>query len=194
MSTSQMQYSYPTVRATPAALSYLHKTVTELIADYPIFGICLGHQMITHALGGSTFKLKFGHRGGNQPVKNIETGRGFDHGSKSRICHRPASIENRGAMVTEINLNDQTVEGLRHTSLPVFTVQYTRKPRRTNEVPTRSSSISTKWWRSGSRERSSVVSRNNGNRQVAMWASNLAASSSESMPMVGCSVKPTAIR
>ncbi|MFI5357291.1 MAG: glutamine-hydrolyzing carbamoyl-phosphate synthase small subunit, partial [Opitutales bacterium] len=58
----------------PAALGYVHRTVTALLPHFPIFGICLGHQMLTHALGGTTFKLKFGHRGGNQPVKNLETG------------------------------------------------------------------------------------------------------------------------
>ena len=72
----------------PAALPYIHKTVTGLLPDYPMFGICLGHQMLTHALGGSTFKLKFGHRGGNQPVKNLETGQGFDHRAKSRLRDR----------------------------------------------------------------------------------------------------------
>src|SRR5204863_9588333 len=59
----------------PAALPYIHRTVTNLLPDFPIFGICLGHQMLTHALGGTTYKLKFGHRGGNQPVKNLETGK-----------------------------------------------------------------------------------------------------------------------
>ena len=108
----------------PAALSYIHKTVTALLPEYPIFGICLGHQMITHALGGSTFKLKFGHRGGNQPVKNLETGRVSITAQNHGFATDPKSIEQRGAKVTEINLNDQTVEGLRHRELPVFSVQY----------------------------------------------------------------------
>ncbi len=108
----------------PAALSYLYPTVTALLPEYPVFGICLGHQMITHALGGSTFKLKFGHRGGNQPVKNLETGRVSITAQNHGFATDPKSIENRGARVTEINLNDQTVEGLRHNSLPVFSVQY----------------------------------------------------------------------
>ncbi|QYM78474.1 glutamine-hydrolyzing carbamoyl-phosphate synthase small subunit [Horticoccus luteus] len=108
----------------PAALPYVHQTVTELLPEYPTFGICLGHQMITHALGGSTYKLKFGHRGGNQPVKNIETGRVSITAQNHGFATDPKSIESRGAKVTEINLNDNTVEGLRHNTLPVFSVQY----------------------------------------------------------------------
>ncbi|MFT3783066.1 MAG: glutamine-hydrolyzing carbamoyl-phosphate synthase small subunit [Nibricoccus sp.] len=108
----------------PSALPYIHKTVTALLPEYPMFGICLGHQMITHALGGSTFKLKFGHRGGNQPVKNLETGKVSITAQNHGFATDPKSIESRGAKVTEINLNDNTVEGLRHTKLPVFSVQY----------------------------------------------------------------------
>jgi carbamoyl-phosphate synthase small subunit len=108
----------------PSALPYIHKTVTALLPHLPIFGICLGHQMITHALGGTTFKLKFGHRGGNQPVKNLETGRVSITAQNHGFATDPQSIENRGAKVTEINLNDGTVEGLRHKELPVFSVQY----------------------------------------------------------------------
>ncbi|MCR6655478.1 MAG: carbamoyl phosphate synthase small subunit [Opitutus sp.] len=108
----------------PAALDYVHKTVTNLLPDFPTFGICLGHQMVTHALGGETFKLKFGHRGGNQPVKNLETGKVSITAQNHGFATDPKSIENRGAKVTEINLNDNTVEGLRHLTLPVFSVQY----------------------------------------------------------------------
>jgi carbamoyl-phosphate synthase small subunit len=108
----------------PAALGYVHRTVTELLPDFPIFGICLGHQMITHALGASTFKLKFGHRGGNQPVKNLETGRVSITAQNHGFASDPQSLERAGAVVTEINLNDGTVEGLRHGELPVFSVQY----------------------------------------------------------------------
>lgn len=108
----------------PSALDYVHRTVTNLLPDFPVFGICLGHQMITHALGGSTFKLKFGHRGGNQPVKNLETGRVSITAQNHGFATDPKSLEKSGAKVTEINLNDNTVEGLRHGTLPVFSVQY----------------------------------------------------------------------
>ncbi len=108
----------------PAALDYIHRTVTALLPDFPIFGICLGHQMITHALGGSTFKLKFGHRGGNQPVKNLETGKVSITAQNHGFATDPKSLESRSAVITEINLNDGTVEGLRHKELPVFSVQY----------------------------------------------------------------------
>jgi carbamoyl-phosphate synthase small subunit len=108
----------------PAALPYIYKTVTELLPKYPTFGICLGHQMITHAVGGTTFKLKFGHRGGNQPVKNLESGRVSITAQNHGFATDPKSIERTGAVVTEVNLNDGTVEGLRHRELPVFCVQY----------------------------------------------------------------------
>ena len=108
----------------PAALAYIHKTVTGLLPEFPIFGICLGHQMITHAVGGTTFKLKFGHRGGNQPVKNLETGKVSITAQNHGFATDPASLERGGAIVTEINLNDNTVEGLRHKVLPIFSVQY----------------------------------------------------------------------
>jgi carbamoyl-phosphate synthase small subunit len=91
---------------------------------YPVFGICLGHQIITHALGATTFKLKFGHRGGNQPVKNVETGQVAITAQNHGFASDPESLRAHGAVVTEINLNDGTVEGLRHKDLPVFSVQY----------------------------------------------------------------------
>jgi carbamoyl-phosphate synthase small subunit len=108
----------------PAALGYLHAVVANLLPRYPVFGICLGHQLITHALGGTTFKLKFGHRGGNQPVKNVETDRVSITAQNHGFATDPASVEKGGAVVTEYNLNDNTVEGLRHRELPVFCVQY----------------------------------------------------------------------
>ncbi len=108
----------------PAALDYVHRTVNALLPELPTFGICLGHQMLTHALGGKTFKLKFGHRGGNQPVKNLETGRVSITAQNHGFATDPDSLEAGGAKVTEINLNDGTVEGLRHKELPIFSVQY----------------------------------------------------------------------
>ena len=107
----------------PAALTYVHREVQKLVGKKPIFAICLGHQMLGHAFGGKTFKLKFGHRGGNQPVKDLRTGRvaitSQNHGFAVDPDSLPSNVE-----VTHINLNDQTVEGLRATDAPVFSVQY----------------------------------------------------------------------
>ena len=108
----------------PGAVDYAHATVKELIVDYPTFGICLGHQIITHALGAKTFKLKFGHRGGNQPVKNLETGKVSITAQNHGFASTREELEKAGAIVTEINLNDHTVEGLRLKDKPVFSVQY----------------------------------------------------------------------
>ena len=108
----------------PAAVDYAHQTVRELIEDFPTFGICLGHQIITHALGAQTFKLKFGHRGGNQPVKNLITGKVSITSQNHGFASTPEELEKVGAEVTEINLNDNTVEGLRLKDRPVFAVQY----------------------------------------------------------------------
>jgi carbamoyl-phosphate synthase small subunit len=107
----------------PAALGYVHEEIRALIGKLPIFGICLGNQILAHAFGGSTFKLKFGHRGGNQPVKDLRTGRisitSQNHGFAVDPASLPPEVE-----VTHINLNDQTVEGMRHREFPVFSVQY----------------------------------------------------------------------
>ena len=108
----------------PAAVEYAHKSVRNLIEDFPTFGICLGHQIITHALGAETFKLKFGHRGGNQPVLNLETERVSITSQNHGFASTHEQLEKCGAIVTEINLNDQTVEGLRLKDRPVFSVQY----------------------------------------------------------------------
>ena len=108
----------------PGALGYAVETVSELLKrDIPIFGICLGHQILGQALGGKTFKLKFGHRGGNQPVKDLETGRveitSQNHGFAVDPSSLPSDVE-----VNRINLNDRTVEGLRHKTKPIYCVQY----------------------------------------------------------------------
>ncbi len=108
----------------PAALDYAVKPIEALIGKVPIFGICLGHQLLGRALGATTYKLKFGHRGGNQPVKNLDTGRVEITSQNHGFAVDRASLESHGGVVTHINLNDQTVEGFRHKSLPVFCVQY----------------------------------------------------------------------
>jgi len=108
----------------PAALEYIVREVKTLLDHgIPIFGICLGHQILGQAFGGKTFKLKFGHRGGNQPVKDLETGRVEITSQNHGFAVDPASLPAEVA-VNRINLNDQTVEGLRHKKKPVFCVQY----------------------------------------------------------------------
>ncbi len=107
----------------PEAVTYAIKTVKELIGKKPVFGICLGHQILSLALGAQTFKLKFGHRGGNHPVKNLKTGRieisSQNHGFAVDPDKLPSNVE-----VTHINLNDMTNEGIGHKELPVYSVQY----------------------------------------------------------------------
>jgi carbamoyl-phosphate synthase small subunit len=107
----------------PAALEYIHREVRELLGKTPIFAICLGHQILAHAFGGKTLKMKFGHRGGNQPVKDLRTGRvsitSQNHGFVVDPSSLPSNVE-----VTHINLNDGSVEGIRHREHPVFSVQY----------------------------------------------------------------------
>jgi carbamoyl-phosphate synthase small subunit len=108
----------------PGTLSGIVGEVKTLVdTGIPIFGICLGHQILGQALGGKTFKLKFGHRGGNQPVKDLETGRVEITSQNHGFAVDPASLPAEVA-VNRINLNDQTVEGLRHKTKPVFCVQY----------------------------------------------------------------------
>ena len=107
----------------PSVLHYAHESLRGLMGKKPIFGICLGHQVLGYAVGGKTFKLKFGHRGGNQPVKDLRTGKvaitSQNHGFAVDADSLPKEME-----VTHINLNDGTVEGMRHRELPVFSVQY----------------------------------------------------------------------
>ena len=108
----------------PAALGYAVRAVGDLVkTGIPIFGICLGHQILGQAFGGETFKLKFGHRGANQPVKDLETGKveitSQNHGFAVDAGSLPSDVS-----VNRINLNDQTVEGMRHKTKPIFCVQY----------------------------------------------------------------------
>ena len=118
----------------PEGVQYLVTAVRELVGKRPIFGICLGHQIIGLALGGRTYKLKFGHHGGNQPVKDLTTGkveitaqnhgfavdmRSFEEASREALHGAPEDV-----VITHVNLNDNTCEGLMHRRLPLFSVQY----------------------------------------------------------------------
>lgn len=108
----------------PASMTTVVSQIKKLAeSQTPVFGICLGHQLLGEAFGGKTYKLKFGHRGGNQPIKDLTTGKieitAHNHGFAVDAKSLPADVE-----VTHINLNDQTVAGLRHKTLPVFSVQY----------------------------------------------------------------------
>jgi carbamoyl-phosphate synthase small subunit len=108
----------------PASMTRVVDEIRKLAASQtPMFGICLGHQLIGQAFGGDTYKLKFGHRGGNQPIKDLTTGKieiaAHNHGFAVTEASLPAEVE-----VTHVNLNDQTVAGLRHRTLPIFSVQY----------------------------------------------------------------------
>jgi carbamoyl-phosphate synthase small subunit len=108
----------------PAVPTYVHATVRELIGKKPIFGICLGHQMLAHALGAKTFKLKFGHRGGNQPVKDLTTGKVSITSQNHGYAVDPKSLPAGKAVVSHVNLNDGTCEGIRLVSGEAFSVQY----------------------------------------------------------------------
>ncbi len=107
----------------PAAAPYAADAVRGLLGKTPIFGICLGHQILGLALGGTTYKLKFGHHGGNQPVMDLTTGK-VEITSQNHGFAVDVDSLGGGAQLTHVNLNDQTVEGLRHTTLPLFSVQY----------------------------------------------------------------------
>lgn len=108
----------------PSALGYAVENVRDLVkSGLPIFGICLGHQILGQAFGGKTFKLKFGHRGGNQPVKDLESGRVEITSQNHGFAVDPNSLPS-DVSVDRINLNDQTVEGMRHKTKPIFCVQY----------------------------------------------------------------------
>jgi carbamoyl-phosphate synthase small subunit len=108
----------------PAAVGYVIETTGKLITKLPIFGICLGHQMLGLALGGKTYKLKFGHHGANHPVKDLETGKVSITVQNHGFCVDMGSLNKKDVEITHINLNDQTLEGMRHRKLPIFSVQF----------------------------------------------------------------------
>jgi carbamoyl-phosphate synthase small subunit len=108
----------------PAALGYAIRNARELVkSDVPVFGICLGHQILALALGGQTYKLKFGHRGANHPVKELDSGQVEITSQNHGFAVDPASLPS-DVKVTHVNLYDGTIEGLRHDTKPVFCVQY----------------------------------------------------------------------
>ncbi|RJP27934.1 MAG: carbamoyl-phosphate synthase small subunit [Candidatus Omnitrophota bacterium] len=108
----------------PAALPYVVDTTRELIGKLPIFGICLGHQILGQALGGKTFKLKFGHHGANHPVKDLRTKKVAITVQNHGFCVDIDTLNKKEIELTHINLNDNTLEGMKHKKLPLFSVQF----------------------------------------------------------------------
>ncbi len=108
----------------PAAITYAIKEIKKLLGKKPIFGICLGHQLLGLALGGKTYKLKFGHHGGNHPVKDLRTGKISITSQNHGFCVDIESLNKDDIEITHINLNDNTLEGMRHKNLAVFSVQF----------------------------------------------------------------------
>jgi carbamoyl-phosphate synthase small subunit len=108
----------------PEPVEYAARAVRELAGRVPVFGICLGHQIVALALGGRTYKLKFGHHGGNHPVMDLETGKVEITSQNHGFAVDPDSLKSSEVVLTHRNLNDDTLEGLRHRTLPLFSVQY----------------------------------------------------------------------
>ena len=108
----------------PAAVAATVATLREIAGEIPTFGICLGHQLLALSLGASTWKLKFGHRGANQPVRNVLTGRVEITSQNHGFCVDEVSLRAAGGEPTHIHLNDGTLAGFRHTHKPIFCVQY----------------------------------------------------------------------
>lgn len=108
----------------PAAVTYAHEAVRGLLGKKPLFGICLGHQILGHAVGAGTFKLKFGHRGGNQPVKDLTTGQVKITSQNHGFAVDSDKLDPKEIELTHINLNDGTCEGMRHKGASAFSVQY----------------------------------------------------------------------
>lgn len=107
----------------PEPITYAQENIRKLLGKTPLFGICLGHQLLSIALGGETYKLKFGHRGGNQPVRRGD-GHTIEITAQNHGFAVAADSLDNESLVTHVNLNDDTVEGLRHRTIPVFSVQY----------------------------------------------------------------------
>lgn len=108
----------------PKDVPHAAEVISQLLGEYPIFGICLGHQLFALACGGDTEKLKFGHRGGNHPVKDLSTGRCYITSQNHGYTVKEDSIHGTDLEVTHINNNDKTIEGLKHSKYPAFSVQY----------------------------------------------------------------------
>ncbi|HQP92070.1 MAG TPA: glutamine-hydrolyzing carbamoyl-phosphate synthase small subunit, partial [Candidatus Omnitrophota bacterium] len=107
----------------PAAVSYVIETTRSLLGKLPIFGICLGHQILGLALGGKTYKLKFGHHGSNHPVKDLRTGKVYITAQNHGFCVDIKTLK-KDVEITHLNLNDKTLEGMRHKRIPAFSVQF----------------------------------------------------------------------